>query len=155
MFFTYGSVSGGLDSIVLNFHFLSKDDFLSSQFGWGWINSWRKTTLVKSASVWRNSIDKIPSDKVCLLSHSTGRFFHNLDYQEVENIPSKESSDRPNIRFGQTVWPNFYCEVRPKWQNCFLQNTELSFVLHSMPMAYFYIFVLLNDPHVRGVIIGL
>ena len=24
------------------------------------------------------------------------------------------------------------------------------FVLHSMPMASFHIFVLLNDPHVRG-----
>ena len=34
-------------------------------------------------------------------------------------------SDRPNIRFGQTVRPNFYCAVRPKWQNFFLQNTEL------------------------------
>ena len=41
-------------------------------------------------------------------------------------------SDWPNVRFGRTVWPNFYCAVRPKWQNFFLQNTELFFVLHSI-----------------------
>ena len=29
------------------------------------------------------------------------------------------TSDRPNVR------PNFYCANRPKWQNFFLQNTEL------------------------------
>ena len=29
------------------------------------------------------------------------------------------------------------------------------FVLHLMPMAYFHIFALLNDPHVRGLIICL
>ena len=23
-------------------------------------------------------------------------------------------SDRPNVRFSRTVWPNFYCAVRPK-----------------------------------------
>ena len=34
------------------------------------------------------------------------------------------SSDRPNVRFGWTVQPNFYCAVWPKWQNFFLQNTE-------------------------------
>ena len=34
-------------------------------------------------------------------------------------------SDRPNVRFGRTVRPNFYCAVRPKSQNFFLQNTEL------------------------------
>ena len=36
-------------------------------------------------------------------------------------------SDRPNVRFGRTVRLNFYCAVRPKWQNFFLQNTELFF----------------------------
>ena len=36
-------------------------------------------------------------------------------------------SDRPNVQFGRTVLPNFYCLVRPKWQNLFLQNTELFF----------------------------
>jgi hypothetical protein len=36
-----------------------------------------------------------------------------------------QTSDRPNVRLGRTVWPNFYCAVRPKWQNFFLQNTEL------------------------------
>ena len=50
------------------------------------------------------------------------------------------TSDRPNVRFGRTVRPNFYCAVRPKWQNFLLQNTELFLVLHSMPMASFYIF---------------
>ena len=35
------------------------------------------------------------------------------------------SSDRPNVWFGRTVRPNFYCSVWPKWQNLFLQNTEL------------------------------
>ena len=29
------------------------------------------------------------------------------------------------------------------------------FILHSMLMAFFPIFVLLNDPHVRSIIIGL
>ena len=38
---------------------------------------------------------------------------------------SRRCSDRPNARFGRTVWPNFYCAVWPKWQNFFLQNTEL------------------------------
>ena len=57
------------------------------------------------------------------------------------------NSDRPNVRFGRTVRPNFYCAVRPKWQNFFLQNTELFFVLHSMSMASFHTFVLLNDQH--------
>jgi hypothetical protein len=36
-------------------------------------------------------------------------------------------SDRPNVRFGRTVRPNFYCAVRPKLQNFLLQNTELFF----------------------------
>ena len=39
------------------------------------------------------------------------------------------TSDRPNVRFGRTVRPNFYCAVRPKWQNFFLQNTELFFYI--------------------------
>ena len=39
------------------------------------------------------------------------------------------SSDRPNVRFGRTVRPNFYCVVRPKWQNFFLQNTEPFFLI--------------------------
>ena len=34
------------------------------------------------------------------------------------------SSDRLNVRFGRTVRPNYYCAVRPKWQNFFLQNTD-------------------------------
>ena len=40
------------------------------------------------------------------------------------------SSDRPNIWFGRTVRPNFYVLVRPKWQNLFLQNTELFSLLY-------------------------
>ena len=39
-------------------------------------------------------------------------------------------SDRLNIRFSQTVLPNFYCLVWPKWQNLFLQNTELFSLLY-------------------------
>ena len=34
------------------------------------------------------------------------------------------TSDRPNVRFGQTVPPNFYRAVGAKWQNFFLQNTD-------------------------------
>ena len=48
------------------------------------------------------------------------------------------------VRFG----PNdrtFFCRT----QNFFF------FILHSMPMASFHIFALLNEPHVCGVIIGL
>ena len=65
------------------------------------------------------------------------------------------TSDRLNIRFDRTVWPNFYCAVWPKWQNFFLQNIELFFVLHLMPMASFHTFVSINDPHVHGVLIVL
>ena len=36
-----------------------------------------------------------------------------------------QTSDPLNVRFGRTVWPNFYFAVRPKWKNFFLQNTEL------------------------------
>ena len=35
------------------------------------------------------------------------------------------------------------------------EHRTFFFVLHSMPMASFHIFVLLNDPHVWVVIIGL
>ena len=42
-----------------------------------------------------------------------------------DRIRTRDSSDRPNVRFGRTVRPNFYCAVWPKWQNFFLQNTEL------------------------------
>jgi hypothetical protein len=38
-------------------------------------------------------------------------------------------SDRPNVRFGRSVRPNFYCAVRHKWQNFFLQDTELFFCI--------------------------
>ena len=31
-----------------------------------------------------------------------------------------QSSDWPNVWFSQTVRPNFYCLVQPKWQNLFL-----------------------------------
>ena len=66
------------------------------------------------------------------------------------------SSDRPNVRFGRTVRPNFYCAVWPKWQNFFLQNTELFFfVLHSMPMASIHILIFLDELHVCCFIIGL
>ena len=41
------------------------------------------------------------------------------------NIWYVDISDQTNLRFGQTVRPNFYPAVRPKWQNFFLQNTEL------------------------------
>ena len=57
-------------------------------------------------------------------------------------------SDRTNIRFCWIVRPHFYCAVWPKWQYFFLQNTKLFFALHSMPMASFHIFVLLNVSHV-------
>ena len=54
----------------------------------------------------------------------------------------------------RSVWPNCWAELL-LW--CLAQMTELFsaehrtfFLLHSMPMASFHIFVLLNDPHVRG-----
>ena len=43
----------------------------------------------------------------------------------------------------------------PNDRTFFCRTQNFFFVLHSMPMASFYIFVLLNDPHVRGVIISL
>ena len=53
--------------------------------------------------------------------------------------------------FGRTSTVRF----GPNDRTFFLQNTEPFFVFHSMPMASFHISVLLNDPHVRGVISGL
>mgnify|MGYP007015527449 CR=1 FL=1 len=55
-------------------------------------------------------------------------------------------SDRPNVRFGRTVRPNFYCAVRPRWQNFFLQNTELfsrqPFILMTHIYAAFIVWIL-------------
>ena len=48
------------------------------------------------------------------------------------------TSDRPNVRFGRNS------TVRFGQNDFFLQNTELCFVLHSMTMASFHIYVLLN-----------
>ena len=89
----------------------------------------------------------------------------NLGIQKrIYTSPIQVDSDRPNVRFGRTVWPNCLAELLGRTSTVrfgtndrtfFLQNTELFFVLHSMPMASFHIFVLLNDPHVRGVIIDL
>ena len=52
-------------------------------------------------------------------------------------------SYRPNVPFGQTVRPNFYCAVQPNDRTFFCRTQN------------FHIFVLLNDPNVRGIIIGL
>ena len=38
---------------------------------------------------------------------------------------SHQGNDRPNILFGRTVQPNFYCLV----QNLYLQNTELYYII--------------------------
>ena len=40
-------------------------------------------------------------------------------HTENKKIAWDLGSDRLNVRFGQTVRPNFYCAVRPKWQNFF------------------------------------
>ena len=54
------------------------------------------------------------------------------------------SSDRPNCVCGSA-----------QMTELFSAEHRTFFVLHSMPMASFYTFVFLNEPHVRGVIIGL
>ena len=38
---------------------------------------------------------------------------------------SHQSSDRLNVWFDRIVWPNFNWLDQPKWQNLFLQNTEI------------------------------
>ena len=62
-------------------------------------------------------------------------------------------SDRPNVWFGQTVWPNFYWRFDQNDRTFFCRTQNFFFVLYSM--ASFHIFVLLNDPHGHCVIIGL
>ena len=63
-------------------------------------------------------------------------------YREDSHIKWRELKGRPRDRmFG----PN---------DRTFLCRTQNFFVLHSMPMASFHIFVLLNDPHICSVIIG-
>ena len=42
----------------------------------------------------------------------------------LEHKHSRSDNFLLTVRFGQTVRPNFYCAVWPKWQNFFLQNTE-------------------------------
>ena len=65
----------------------------------------------------------------CQFQHSTAcpnDMNHALELKEFTlKFFYLSSSDRPNVRFGPTVRPNFYRAVRPKWQNFFLQNTEL------------------------------
>ena len=48
--------------------------------------------------------------------------------------------------FGRTSTVRF----GPNDRTFFCRTQNLFFVLHSMLMASFHIFVLLNDPHVRG-----
>jgi hypothetical protein len=64
-------------------------------------------------------------------------------------------SDRPHVRFGRTVRPNPTVWFGTNDITFFCRTQNFFFVLHSMPMASFHIFVLLSDPHVRSVIIGL
>jgi hypothetical protein len=53
--------------------------------------------------------------------------------------------------FGRTSTVQF----GPNDRTFFCRRQNFFFLLYSMPMASFHIFVSLNDPHVRGVIIGL
>ena len=55
----------------------------------------------------------------------------------MRNILNFQSSDQLNVQFGRTVRPNFYCSVWPKWQNLFLQNTELFFFTIYLYIAFF------------------
>ena len=48
--------------------------------------------------------------------------------------------------FGRTSTVRF----GPNDRTFFCRTQNLLFLLHSMPMASFHIFVLLNDPHVPG-----
>ena len=62
------------------------------------------------------------------------------------------SSDRTNIRFDRTVWPNFYCGPNDR---TFFAEHRTFYVLYSMPVVSFHTFDLLNDPHVHSGIVGL
>jgi hypothetical protein len=77
---------------------------------------------------------------VCLPKYVCLFLNKQINKQYITRLETKLSgSDRPNVWFGWTVRPNFYCAVWPKWQNFFCRTQN--FVLHSRPIAAFHNFV--------------
>ena len=64
-----------------------------------------------------------------LAAKTIHRLMRSHPYKTLDKVHI-QGSDRPNVRFGRTVQANFYSSVRPKWQNLFLQNTELFSLLN-------------------------
>ena len=69
---------------------------------------------------------------ICTVSVSASSCtIHDMRWRDLFNLPPCSklkyiwNSDQPNVRFSRIVRMNFYCSVRPKWQNLFLQNIEL------------------------------
>ena len=86
---------------------------------------------------------------ICNLKLNTTEFRTNLllSFDVINGL--LRISDRPNVRFGRTVLPNFYCAVRPKWQNFFLQNTELfSYYIQWQQQPFIFLFCLMTHMYV-------